>query len=131
MTQKDARKKWIAALRSGEYKQGKYVLKTDDGRYCCLGVLMDLAQKEGVISDWGSDTLGNTVTSVKAKDWVGLRSRNGEMNISFKTPSRGEKYELSALNDSGMTFAEIADIIESEPSGLFMCGPESAAESTT
>ena len=35
-------KKWVEALRSGEFKQGKYQLKTFDEegntRYCCLGV---------------------------------------------------------------------------------------------
>ena len=30
---------WIAALRSGEYTQGRGALKTGDGGYCCLGVL--------------------------------------------------------------------------------------------
>lgn len=30
--------KWIAALRSGEYPQGRKRLKSSDG-YCCLGVL--------------------------------------------------------------------------------------------
>jgi hypothetical protein len=31
--------KWAKALESGRYKQGKGRLKTQDGRYCCLGVL--------------------------------------------------------------------------------------------
>jgi hypothetical protein len=31
--------KWLAALRSGKYKQGKHQLKTDSGAFCCLGVL--------------------------------------------------------------------------------------------
>lgn len=31
--------KWIAALRSGEYKQGKMRLyRSEDNTYCCLGV---------------------------------------------------------------------------------------------
>jgi hypothetical protein len=33
----DFKAKWIAALRSGEYKQGKDKLH-HDGRFCCLGV---------------------------------------------------------------------------------------------
>lgn len=35
--QKRRVRKWIAALRSGEYKQGHRVLKSSAG-YCCLGV---------------------------------------------------------------------------------------------
>ncbi len=31
--------KWVAALRSGEYRQGTFQLKSQKGYYCCLGVL--------------------------------------------------------------------------------------------
>lgn len=31
--------KWLAALRSGEYKQGVGILETSSGMHCCLGVL--------------------------------------------------------------------------------------------
>lgn len=45
---------WLDALRSGEYEQAKEVLAKVDPEtgkvgYCCLGVLCDLAVKEGVI----------------------------------------------------------------------------------
>jgi len=30
--------KWVAALRSGKYKQGKGALRHSDNTYCCLGV---------------------------------------------------------------------------------------------
>lgn len=33
--------KWVAALRSGEYKQGREVLRNGD-QFCCLGVLCDI-----------------------------------------------------------------------------------------
>lgn len=33
--------KWVAALRSGEYKQGTYNM-FKDGKYCCLGVASEL-----------------------------------------------------------------------------------------
>lgn len=35
--------KWIAALRSGEYRQGRHALRKADGSYCCLGVLCEVA----------------------------------------------------------------------------------------
>lgn len=37
--------KWLEALRSGEYVQGKGALKAHDNkdRYCCMGVLCDVA----------------------------------------------------------------------------------------
>jgi hypothetical protein len=46
---------WLDALRSGEYKQAKEMLakvnpETEEVEgFCCLGVLCDLAVKEGVI----------------------------------------------------------------------------------
>lgn len=35
---KDIKKKWVEALRSGDYKQTRLRLQ-DKGGYCCLGVL--------------------------------------------------------------------------------------------
>lgn len=34
--------KWIAALRSGKYKQGRGQLRSLNNNYCCLGVLCDV-----------------------------------------------------------------------------------------
>ena len=39
---KEARTKWLEALRSGKYKQGMKALKNSDGSMCCLGVLCDV-----------------------------------------------------------------------------------------
>lgn len=36
------KKKWVEALRSGKYKQGKEALCFGD-KYCCLGVLCEIA----------------------------------------------------------------------------------------
>ena len=43
---KTLKKKWLEALRSGEYKKGRRFLRKD-GAYCCLGVLSDLMDPEG------------------------------------------------------------------------------------
>ena len=40
--------RWIAALRSGKYAQGYERLGQDD-KFCCLGVLCELAYEEGVV----------------------------------------------------------------------------------
>lgn len=43
----EVKTKWLAALRSGNYKQGRMALKrgVGDGTadYCCLGVLCDIS----------------------------------------------------------------------------------------
>lgn len=45
----EVKAQWIAALLSGDYKQGKHVLRTDTDEYCCLGVLCEVSRElEGV-----------------------------------------------------------------------------------
>lgn len=36
---------WLEALRSGEYKQGRKVLKTNSELFCCLGVYADAVEQ--------------------------------------------------------------------------------------
>lgn len=53
----EVKEAWINALRSGEYKQGRGTLHqrgTEDregapDKFCCLGVLCDLAYRDGVV----------------------------------------------------------------------------------
>jgi hypothetical protein len=52
---KKIKDRWVKALRSGKYQQGKGVLcninsETGKREYCCLGVLSDLAVKSRVLS---------------------------------------------------------------------------------
>lgn len=99
--------KWIAALRSGEYEQRRTWLCVD-GLYCCLGVLCDLAVKDGVDLSVGTlmdvrtyDDNTNTLP-FKVQIWSGINSDLGD--YSGGALSRG--------NDNGKSFSEIADIIE-------------------
>lgn len=106
---------WIAALRSGEYQQGLGVLRSSDNKYCCLGVLCDLAAKAG-IGKWAPAWYRHRATAFdfdfdgdyqvlppSVQDWAGLMTPNGEFGI---------KDDLAGLNDTGFPFAAIADIIE-------------------
>lgn len=43
---KKLKPKWLKALRSGKYKQGTAYLRSTNDRYCCLGVLLDVAGVE-------------------------------------------------------------------------------------
>lgn len=45
---KAMKKRWITALRSGEYKQARNMLHASDGSMCCLGVLCDIE----IDDDW-------------------------------------------------------------------------------
>lgn len=104
-------KKWVEAPRSGKYAQGVGQLRKGT-RYCCLGVACDLYG--GTWQKPGADAHYFDLPS-PVKKWLGLASSDG---------SYGHRcgYRTSLLMDNdvqGRTFAEIADIIESEPKGLF------------
>ena len=107
---KEIKEKWIAALKSGEYEQGKNYLRTSDNKFCCLGVLEDIHLKElgkewETNSEGGYHIDGNTAYLTKeTQKWAGLERDNPypkECNRS-----------LAVLNDEGQTFEEIADFIE-------------------
>ena len=108
MTTLDAtiKAQWLAALRSGQYKQTTGVLraKEDDHnpRYCCLGVLCDVLSSDAWASDerYGGDS--------ELFGWRQLRSNQ----ISVPGLTIQEANRLVKLNDEGKSFAEIADYIE-------------------
>ncbi len=117
---------WVAALRSGEYKQGRdrLICKIGEDKFehCCLGVLCELAVRAEVVQRLD---LGDGLFAYKAvhsrfvekfspppevSDWAGVAvsewySKNGN--------TRG--HGLMGLNDRrGLSFAQIADVIEEE-----------------
>lgn len=111
----EIKKRWINALRSGDYEQGTQFLKDERGRFCCLGVLCDLYNPEGwssrrekfVFSE-GSSENGNYLIP-EVIQWAGLDSRNPSTNY------RGLNLTLGELNDVwGLTFHQIADVIEEQ-----------------
>lgn len=95
--------KWVAALRSGEYKQGKGSLSTG-GEFCCLGVLCDLYDPEG----WDKKFHRNNGLPPDAVDaWSGLV-------YDARVVIGGETRTLYEHNDEGRTFSEIAQAIEEQ-----------------
>lgn len=111
-------KKWVEALRSGEYKQGEEALRNGD-RFCCLGVACDLFRKNTTKGEWvNEEFLGqSTVLPTLVRDWLGLGSTTGNYDGSVE---KGDYADcLMGRNDNGASFAEIADTIEAEPKGLF------------
>jgi hypothetical protein len=119
----EIRQQWVSALRSGDYAQGRNALRSGDDKFCCLGVLCDLAEKAGAIpvggrfddlGDWTYGPPGDQNRAwlpMKVMDWAGLDSENPVID------GRG----LASYNDGGYTlhtifkacsFSEIADLIE-------------------
>lgn len=104
-------KKWVAALRSGKYKQGHGQLRKDN-RFCCLGVLCDLApisagswRRKAATGDYLYDWNTGGLT-IKVLEWASMSTLYPAGFIDSTCDT------LMHLNDSGKTFVEIADIIE-------------------
>lgn len=110
--------KWVAALRSGKYKQGGGCLRQEleDGyRHCCLGVACEVAIEEGLIESYDGDK-PLLDARPEVQNALALATPRG----SYDGPKGS--YDggcLTEANDQRTSFAEIADIIESEPKGLF------------
>ena len=129
--------KWIEALRSGEYTQTQKELRSIDNfqkkSYCCLGVACDLYDSK----IWAPDAFPFSIVNHKVENLpnevqthLHLRNPEGTFAITYEWLSelnsdlakkipRHARLSLANLNDSGFTFEEIADIIESNPPGLF------------
>lgn len=111
--------RWIAALRSGRYEQGKEWLRTVDNRHCCLGVACRVLKEPGQISKtgklWEYDGC-NASAPTEVKSMLSLNSALGRITGGF---SIAGKDCLAFANDAGATFAEIADFIEAHPEAVF------------
>lgn len=90
-------KDWIAALRSGEHKQGKEALLNHNGEMCCLGVYAKLRGFPIQVS--ANDDTMHTNTEMYTI-------------ISGEISSDLDQHVLIGMNDRGKTFEEIADFIE-------------------
>lgn len=114
------RKLWAAALRSGKYKQGFGQLRYKN-KYCCLGVLTDLAVKAGVLDKKiGLATLTHGfLPPDEVVAWAGLRNDCGAYSDRNKLREGLQSPRLSLTCDNDnlkLSFNEIADRIEKEDS---------------
>lgn len=118
--QREHRKLWVEALRSGKYQQALDDLRDNTGAMCCLGVACEisgLGQWDGsgrYVTDHDRHS-GELNPNSDMTDWLGLANGAG----SFGSVNEHDRREsLAHLNDTGKSFSEIADIIEAEPEGL-------------
>ena len=115
--------KWLKALRSGEYRQTRCMLRSSNDAFCCLGVLCDIYTNE-VEGSWefdGYDKDGYTMINhnkgqhskmelpVCVVEWAGLEECNPQVFIGDDTNSLST---LAELNDEGLAFEFIADLID-------------------
>lgn len=109
--------KWVAALRSGDYKQTNSQLRNDKG-FCCLGVLCNIHAQEHpkIAAKQTNPTMyldsGYTLPDEVIR-WASLSSDIGEKRDHGKIIINGDVYHhLAAANDSGVSFKRIANWIE-------------------
>ena len=127
---------WLEALRSGQYQQGQETLRRKNSsgpmnattdQFCCLGVLCDLyakahpdrtvwteATKERHIAlnlvpfDLGDGLIEHEYLPMRVRVWAGLDPRDPQVTYN------DEVTDISSLNDNGVSFTQIADLIEDQ-----------------
>lgn len=104
--QKENRKEWVEALRSGNYEQGQEGLFYKEGnkeKYCCLGVACSILGYQNVqlndCSYINEPYYGASIENDKPSEKFGLNIKQQEL--------------LAYLNDQGISFNDIAAVIES------------------
>jgi hypothetical protein len=121
----DIKAEWVKRLRDGR-PQIKGALDTKEGQ-CCLGVLSEIAAEAGIVEKvtLDGDELaydGNSKSlTVGVQKWAGLKGDDGANALGTIKPrmvqkETGKTYVtcLAEANDAGLTFNEIADIVEAE-----------------
>lgn len=127
-------RKWVDALRSGNYTQTNGALH-DTGGYCCLGVACDVAYREGAIAvlpwDREGEDNNNSLLSHDVRDWLGVESTDPILfeNAHVTWNEDCTRTTLAACDcddswahddipasgandDYNKTFDEIADLVE-------------------
>lgn len=118
--------KWVTALRSGGYKQGKTYLKqkikkTGVNTFCCLGVLCDIEnngkwvwdKKNKIAGFYGQNAVCGLPNEMQYKYGITHFGYFNKLNqTKFLTIGNGEYPSLTLANDGGASFLEIANCIE-------------------
>lgn len=115
----DVKARWVAALRSGVYRQGDArVLNDGNGGFCCLGVLCDLFAKDAGVgwepSAGAKQLVGGGIYYPPpfVRDWAFFHEDR------FPVAIAGIRASVAIHNDGvgceRRSFAEIADAIEAQ-----------------
>lgn len=103
------KKKWLKALRSDKYKQGKYVLEDTDHNFCCLGVACRIVHpklKLTNISFISKEKFSTRIKSIKVPEILKGYNEEGESEYSVIVD------KLTKMNDNGRSFKYIAKWVE-------------------
>lgn len=102
---KKIKRKWLKALRSGEYAQTKGTLTNGKGGFCCLGVLQHCVDNGQCEVD-----VDNNYRVVPSKAWY---AEHGIKHGSWKDKDIQTLVEMNdGWQEKQANFKEIADYIE-------------------
>lgn len=93
---------WVAALRSGLYEQGQQVLKTQDGKFCCLGVACDLKKVPVHLKDARSSAMTALLGGLSEKIFVYGNEGDYRFDIGASTTAIPRGY--------GLPFVDVGDL---------------------
>ena len=109
----------VKVLRSGTYKQGRHALVDNNDCFCVLGVACNESTTDlkwvkgsGMTSLW---SIGREFYQVpqKIQNEYGFYSRYGKRRDGKCIQIGGQCYDtLTAANDDGVSFKDLADYIE-------------------
>lgn len=100
---KEIKLKWIEALRSGNYKQGRGQLRNHRNEYCCLGVLCDIhAQETG--RKWSKNNYDGEYSKLNTEVaiWAGLEDANPIIAHNIRCIGANDVHEYSFLDIANM-----------------------------
>ncbi len=106
----DIKAQWVAALRSGEYSQGRKILANlgpnGETSYCCLGVLCEIAAKNNIVTKTQDDENLWYDQDVVYLPKAVIKWADVPYNGNFPAG------DVSKMNDTGKSFNDIAQFIE-------------------
>lgn len=118
----EVKAQWLSALRSGEWPQGRDELNDGEGRYCCLGVLCEMAKDQGVTDMWEVDgqtdmrIYGNreayeaspweydgswSSVPVNVQQWAGLDDHDPYVTVPLTHPEFAKLRQWNAISRNG------------------------------
>lgn len=126
-SQYDNLEKLCVSLESGQYAQGNGCLRNSKNEFCCLGVGLDVVDKDG----WGN------LVSTRYTHKLGSDHNHYEDFINHETDTyymadeglnlfgltKEDQAELSHKNDTGYSFSEIAEYIRVNIMARYKEGP--------
>lgn len=131
-TPEEVRAEWVRRLRSGDYEQAKHYLspmRIDGTRgYCCWGVLCEMAKEAGLVVRRENSASGryeyqfpvsesaswcHAMPPSVVIDWATSPLWEPRRRLTIGVGHSGPwERPLQTMNDSGVSFAVIADAIE-------------------